>query len=68
LGLTICETLTGESAFDPALPLFKRMVAMMGPERPAVPSFVRPEVARVIAACWDADPAKRLRLLKSMSS
>jgi serine/threonine protein kinase len=63
LGVTIYETLTGEFAFDSSSP-FALMMAVMGPERPAMPSFVRPEVARVITRCWDADPTKRMTIVE----
>jgi hypothetical protein len=60
MALTMYEMLTNRQAFDTSLGTFPLIVKMMSDQRPPLPANARPELNRVIQACWNADPAKRM--------
>jgi hypothetical protein len=62
LGLLLYETNALEPAFDPTWSIAKHIRLVNSGERPSIPSTASTELVQVIRSCWEADPAKRMKV------
>jgi hypothetical protein len=56
------ETIALKSAFDSTWSIAKHIRLVNSEERPSIPSTASAELVRVIRSCWEADPAKRMKV------
>jgi hypothetical protein len=64
LGLLLYETIALEPAFERTLGLGRHLRLVNSGERPSIPSTASAELVQVITSCWEADPAKRMKVVE----